>query len=245
MIASLPMYDQPSQRAANDALWSRIRAALGYGPERLTRSDDLWAQWTAPDLLMSQTCGLPFRARLHDRVALVGTPDHGLEGCPPGHYNSVIVVRKGGGISAPQELAGKTMTYNEALSQSGWAAPGAFLQAHGLTPGALVQSGAHQASAELVAKGRADFAALDARAWQIFEEHTQLGESLAVIARTEPTPALPYITAQGNDAAEILTAFQAGLDALPDTERRRLAIRSVLHIPAADYLAQPIPAPPG
>jgi len=244
VIASLPMYDQPSQRAANDALWAQIRAALGYGPEQLTRGGDLWAQWTAPDLALSQTCGLPFRAKLHDRVALVGTPDYGLAGCPPGYYNSVIAVRSGSGLTAPEELAGKRMAYNEALSQSGWAAPCGFLEAHGVTPGALVQSGAHQASAEMVAEGAADFAALDARAWQIFEEHTELGEKLTVIARTEPTPALPFITAQGGDTGAIRSAMQAALDALPERHRQRLGLRSVLHIPAEDYLALPIPAPP-
>lgn len=244
MIAALPMYDQPSQREANDAFWAQIRTTLGYGPERLTRGGDLWAQWTAPDLVLSQTCGLPFRARLHERVALVGTPDYGLEGCPPGYYNSVIAVRSGSGLTAPEELAGKTMAYNEALSQSGWAAPSAFLEAHGVPPGALVQSGAHQASAEMVAESAADFAALDARAWQIFQEHTELGDKLTVIARTEPTPALPYITAKGGDTEAIRAAMQAALEALPKRHRQRLGLRSILHIPAADYLALPIPAPP-
>ena len=244
MIASLPMYDQSSQRAANDAFWAACRAALGHGPERLTRGGDLWAQWTAPDLVLSQTCGLPFRAELHDRVALVGTPDYGLEGCPPGYYTSVIVVARGSGLAAPEDLAGKTMAYNEALSQSGWAAPCGFLDAHGVTPGALVQSGAHQASAEMVARGAADFAALDARAWQIFEEHTELGEKLTVIARTEPTPALPYITARGGDTEAIRAAMQAALDALPARHRQRLGLRAILHIGAEDYLALPIPPPP-
>ena len=80
MIAHLGMYAVP---AANEALWMQTRCALGYGPDRLTQSDDFWQIWQDPDLLFSQTCGYPFRARLHKQVQLIGTPDYGLPGCPP------------------------------------------------------------------------------------------------------------------------------------------------------------------
>ena len=63
-------------------------------PEGLQRDpDDLWSQWTSPDLVFSQTCGFPYRARLHGSVTLIGTPDFGVEDCPPGYYRSVLVAR--------------------------------------------------------------------------------------------------------------------------------------------------------
>ena len=68
MIASLPMYDMPHLRGAHDRYWTAIRDALGYGPDALTRGGDPWAEWQSPDLLLGQTCGLPYRARLHDKV---------------------------------------------------------------------------------------------------------------------------------------------------------------------------------
>ena len=95
MISYLGFYDMAPVQHANDAFWSLIRQHLGCGPERMTRPDDLWPLWRSPDLLLGQTCSLPFRQHLHPDVTLVGTPDFGLPGCPPGHYRSLMVVREG------------------------------------------------------------------------------------------------------------------------------------------------------
>jgi ABC-type phosphate/phosphonate transport system substrate-binding protein len=56
-------------------------------------------------------------------VTYVGTPDYGVEGCPPGHYRSVFVVRADDRAPKPADFDGARFAYNEALSQSGWAAP--------------------------------------------------------------------------------------------------------------------------
>ncbi len=96
MIASLPMYDRPSTRAANDRLWQgirdRLRVAGQPAPEALTRSGSPWDHWQHPELILSQTCGLPYRAQLVGQVTLIASPVHDLD-CPPGHYFSVIVAR--------------------------------------------------------------------------------------------------------------------------------------------------------
>ena len=89
MIAALGMYDRPETAAANDALWALIRDGLRArgmdAPEVLTRgAGAYWPAWESPDMLLSQTCGLPFRARLHEKVTLIGTPDYGVEGCALG-----------------------------------------------------------------------------------------------------------------------------------------------------------------
>ncbi|MCX8955299.1 hypothetical protein OU790_17900, partial [Ruegeria sp. NA] len=73
MIAMLGMYDMPEVQAANDRFWGLIRAHLGYGPEQLTRDADVWQVWLDPELVLAQTCGMPYRTRLHGRVQLVGT----------------------------------------------------------------------------------------------------------------------------------------------------------------------------
>ena len=98
MIASLPMYDRPDLAHQTAALWELIRDALRAegvaAPDTLTPAPaDLFQHWQVPDLVLSQTCGFPYRTRLHGHVTLIGTPDYGLEGCPPGHYRSVIVAR--------------------------------------------------------------------------------------------------------------------------------------------------------
>ncbi|NJM84477.1 MAG: hypothetical protein HC844_20340 [Tabrizicola sp.] len=99
MIASLAMYDFGPAVAANDRLWAGIRDGLradgAAAPEGLTRGvEAFWPAWEDRDLVLSQTCGLPFRMKLHDRVTYVATPDYGVEGCPPGHYRSLFVARK-------------------------------------------------------------------------------------------------------------------------------------------------------
>jgi ABC-type phosphate/phosphonate transport system substrate-binding protein len=204
---------------------------------------DFWDIWQSSDLLLAQTCGLPYRSRLHDKVTLVGTPVYAIPDCPPGHYYSVIVAHK----SAPSdiaEFAKARLAYNEALSQSGWAAPTQHLAKLGLRPKALLETGAHVKSAQAVAEGRADIAGLDVVTWQLIERHDDFAKDLQVIARTEPTPVLPLITAQDRDPEPLFTAVEQAITTLDDGEKAALFLQAITRIPKADYLAQPIPTPP-
>lgn len=245
MIAHLGMYDRPETAAANDRFWALVRSHLGEGPDALTRGADFWEVWHDPDLLLSQTCGMPYRTRLHGKVTLVGTPDYGLEGCPPGHYCSVFIARADNQIG--QDLAafeGARFAYNEAVSQSGWAAPRTHMTNRGIEPGSLVQSGGHLLSAQAVAEGRADFAALDALTWELIREHDGFAADLIELERTEPTPTLPFITAKDRDPGPLFAAVSAAIADLDDADRALLHLKGVLAIPAGDYLAVPTPAAP-
>jgi len=164
VIASLGMYDRAETAGANDRLWAGIRDGLRArgiaAPEALTRGEHAyWDAWQSPDLVFSQTCGYPFRARLHGSVTLIGTPDYGLPDCPAGHYYSVFVAR----AEDPRDLAALATTrfaFNEDLSQSGWGAPQNHAVAHGLPPfRPAVRSGGPRLSALARAEGRADFPA--------------------------------------------------------------------------------------
>jgi len=244
MIASLPMYDRPETAAANDRLWQGVRARLGAGPERLTRDGDPWEHWQSPELLLSQTCGLPYRSRLYDKVRLVGTPVCDLPGCPPGQYCSVFVVRRDDSRDDPREFAGAVLAYNEALSQSGWAAPQAWAVERGGVFTETLRTGAHANSARAVAEGRADIAALDALSWRFMARTDRFAEGLRVIGRTDPTPALPWITAATRDPAPIRAALSATLAALSPEDRDTLGISGLVEIAPDEYLALPIPVPP-
>ena len=245
MIASLGMYDMAPVQAANDRFWSLVRAKLGYGPDRLTRDRDLWEIWQSPDLLLAQTCGMPYRTRLHDEVALVGTPDYGLDGCPPGYYRSVLVVRADDPRQSEDAFAGARFAYNEPVSQSGWAAPMVHLRARGVQMGELVQTGAHVASAQAVADGRADLAGLDALTWALMGDHAKVTQRLRVLASTEPTPGLPYITARNRDAQAIATALREAISELTAQDRAALYLRGLIAIPAEAYCAVATPPAPG
>ena len=245
MIAHLGMYDRPETAGANDRFWSLIRAHLGNGPEALTRDADFWDVWHSPDMLLSQTCGMPYRTKLHGHVNLVGTPDYGLEGCPPGHYCSVFVARRDNAIGTSlADFAGARFAYNEAGSQSGWAAPKTHMMGLGIEPGALVQSGGHALSAKAVLEGAADFAALDGLTWELLREHDPSSAELIELERTKPTPTLPFITATSQDAAPIFAAIKSAISDLSPEDRATLHLKDVLAIPADDYLAVPNPPAP-
>ncbi|KAA2313184.1 hypothetical protein DL237_15660 [Pseudooceanicola sediminis] len=244
MIVSFQMYDRPETAPVYDRLWQATRNALGYGPAKVTRDSDLWHTWQNPDLLIAQTCGLPFRSRLKDRVTLIGTPDPGLPGLPPGQYHSLIVVHRDAPARSFADLAGLRFAYNEAGSQSGWAALAAHAALHDIPLGPLLPTGSHAASARAVADGGADAAALDRLTWHLLEAFEPFAGSLRVIARTQPTPALPLITALGRDPAPLRTALSAAISVLSPAERTLIGFQRLVAIPDAEYFAIPLPPVP-
>lgn len=239
MIASLPMYDTPATRDANDRLWQGIRERLGKGPTSLEHDVDPHVQWLATDLVLSQTCGLPYRTELAGKVQLVGTPDYGVEGCQPGYYNSCIVVRKDDPRSDLSQFEGARLARNDVRSQSGWAAIERHLARLGLTfsfEDSVLDTGAHADSARAVSEGKADLAALDAVTWALLCRDTDIAEGLRVLDRTVPTPGLPFITSLGEDPAAVFNAVSTAIQDLSPEDRETLRLKSLVSIPHASYL---------
>lgn len=248
MIASLGMYDRAETAGANDRLWAALRDGLRArglaAPETLTRgAGAYWQAWQDPALVFSQTCGFPFRAKLHDKVTLIGSPDYGLKGCPPGFYCSVFVARKDDPRRLP-EFQGARFAYNEALSQSGWAAAQNHAAAMGFHFAPLVETGSHRASALAVAEGRADLACLDALTWRMLQRWEPAVAGLREVATTAPTPALPYIAAKGADGEATFAALVEAVAALSPDDRDILSLKGVTRIAVERYLAVPTPPTP-
>jgi len=236
MIAALPMYDAPGQRPVNDRLWAEMRKHLPFEtPEHLTRDVDLWDIWRSPDLLFAQTCGLPYRARLHDTVTLIGAPDHRLPGVPAGQYQSVIVMRAGDPID---EVTGLRLAINDPLSQSGWA----VVAGEAMTPTEL--SGSHAASARAVLDGKADVAAIDASTWRHLCSVDEALEDLTVIRKTPPGPTLPFITAKPEQARALYSALELAFTTLSDSDKSTLGMYGIVPAQPGDYLRLPIPEAP-
>lgn len=238
MIASLPMYDWPEMQADTDALWESLRDHLSAAqvdmPATLTRGEDPWSHWLDPSLALSQTCGLPFSAKLAGRAALVGAPDYDLPDCPKGTYRSVVIARTKG--AEVMDLKGAKFAYNMRESQSGWAALDRVLaiEAHF---GELVQSGAHRNSILSVAEGQADCAAIDAVSWAMAQRVEPAAAKVHVIAVTPPTPGLPYITGLANEAKvkAMAGAVSLAIAALPDAVRSALQLRGFKEWAVEDY----------
>lgn len=250
MIASLAMYDAGPAQAANDRLWALARDQLAVrgiaAPEELTRGEGAyWPAWQSPDLVLSQTCGFPYRALLHGTVTLIGAPDHGLQGCPRGHYRSVLVARGDDPRTGFEAFADAPLAFNEDLSQSGWAAPANLAADLGIRLAPRLRTGSHRASAAAVAAGQADLAALDAVTWAMMQEDGDPSVALLrVVTETPPTPALPYIAGPGADAATLFAALDAAIAALDPDDRETLHLRGLVALPAEAWLAVPIPPPP-
>lgn len=235
------MYDWPEVAPATDRLWAGMRDELRRAgipaPVALLRGRDPHAVWTAPDLLVAQTCGYPFSTSLSGRVGLIGTPAYAI-GTPPGRYLSVLVTRSGASTPTLEELAAGTMAFNGPDSQSGFRAPQTLFRQAGLAmPARTVETGAHRASIRAVAAGRADFAAIDAVSWQLALRHEPAARRLSVAAETAETWGLPLITAAANAAAAplLLECIAGGIAALDRAGRDMLMIEGIVATTAADY----------
>ena len=246
MVASLSMYDRPELATAHqrfwDLIWHRLHSHGIAAPQTLSQHDDVMTVWTDPALVLSQTCGMPYRKFLHGKVNLVGTPDYRLKDCPAGHYNSTIVVRKNDPRTTLQDYDLATFAFNEENSQSGFAAPLNHGAATGVTFPNRIQSFGHVFSAQMVASGKADIAALDAVTWRLIERYDAFANDLRVLQITAPTtPVLPFITSTHNDPELVFDAVEQGIAQLSDTDKATLGLYGIIKIPATEYLAVPNP----
>ena len=238
MIAHLPMYDVPANRAAHRRLWQSLQDHLPNAPNFTPPSEDFMVDWLNPELYLSQTCSLPYRAALHGQGQLIATPDNQIPNCPPGYYCSVLLARQG---AVPNLAANDfTLAYNEPLSQSGWAAP----QSIGLTGATALQTGGHAASARAVLEGRADLAAVDALTWHFLTRDWDKAAGLVVCATTPATPTLPYITALSQNAAALREALRQAILSIGPKDQQTLQIFDLVEINAETYLQLPLPPAP-
>lgn len=209
MIAALPMYDWPEERAATDALWSDLRARLpGLAlPPALTRDRDLYDLWRDPALILSQTCWGPLSLGLSQHLRVLAQPDYGdVAGGRGPFYRSAIVARQGvaapvpDGPGAALPAMGGRLAFNSRDSLSGWLSLVADAGDPGGWASGLVQTGGHRDSVRAVAQGRADLAAIDCRSWASALRHEGCAQGLVVIGWTAERPGLPYVTARATDA---------------------------------------------
>ncbi len=249
MRAALTMYDLPEVKRHTDALWTAFAESLrdqGVDdvPSALERPANLQAFWTAPDLLLSQTCGYPLTHALSGKVRVVATPSYDAQGCSGADYSSVVVTREDGPDSVAA-LRDKTVAFNSRDSQSGYAALRAWIAPHakdGRFFASSTQTGAHAASLAAVRDGAADVCAADAVTFALLKRHRPDNvEGLRIIDTTQPAPGLPLITALANDATTI-SRIRTALDTvatqphLADT-RDALLLRGFEHLPARAYKA--------
>ncbi|MEL7180224.1 MAG: PhnD/SsuA/transferrin family substrate-binding protein [Pseudomonadota bacterium] len=245
MIASLPMYARPSNRAAHDALWALIRDGLRdrglAAPDSLDHDTSHMAGWARDDLVLSQICNLPYRARFKDQVTLIGAADYGLDGCAPGYYRSVFVMRADSAAQCPQEMAQDRFVCNEQLSQSGYGAAQLWADRHGFQFRLHAETGSHNASIAAVADSTADIAAIDAQTWLIETAENPLTAQLKVIGHTDQSPGLSFITCKGQDPKPHFDAIAEAINTLTPQDTTILGLKGIVALPQSAY---DLPIPP-
>lgn len=242
-VASLGMYDMPFVAEANDVLWTAIAGHLVAAevtgvPERLDRSRPLDAIWRDENLLLAQTCGYPLVTTLACVVTPVAIPIYRWPGCDGPLHRSVLVVAAAASYAALSELRGRRVAIN------GWDSnTGMNLLRHRVAPladgrpffAAVIETGAHLASAAAVASGAADVAAIDAVTYALAQRHApHLTAGLRVIGETAPSPSLPFVTRAGaapRDVALLCDALSTAI-ASPAFAAGRAALGLVGIVPA-------------
>lgn len=242
-VATLSMYDWPEQQTYSDQFWGHLREALRQrdfdAPETLERGADPQQLWLAPNLVLGQACGLPYTQLLRGKVSLVGTPAYDID-CGAGAYYSVLVVREDNPAQGLADLSGGTLAVNDRMSQSGHAAVLHALSQVTDNPAFFEQTlvtGAHRASIQAVAAGKADIAGIDAVTWELAKRYEPAVRDLRVLARTEPTPGLPYITAPRpqRQVDRIHRAVIEAMAALDEETREALLLIGFSTAENADY----------
>jgi ABC-type phosphate/phosphonate transport system substrate-binding protein len=245
MIASLPMYARPSNRAAHETLWALIRDALRTrgvtAPDALDHDIDHMDSWAHADLVLGQICNLPLRAVFMDKVTVIGASDYGLDGCPPGYYRSNFVVRNDCPAQDPTAMFDANFVCNEPLSQSGYGSAQLWARTHGNQFKLSARTGSHRASIAAVANGTGDIAAIDAQTWRIECAENPQTAALKVIGHTAPTPGMTFITRKGQDPQPYLQAITTAIGQLPDDAAQILGLKAIVALGATAY---DLPFPP-
>jgi ABC-type phosphate/phosphonate transport system substrate-binding protein len=241
-VAFLPMYAVRGAQVHAEALWNSLRDAIRSGgidaPEQVAHFAPRLEGWLHPDLILGQTCGLPYMTKLCNSVELVGTPDYGVEGCPPGFYHSTLVVSSVDPRTRLSEFSGCALAVNGKDSQSGYGAimlASAPYAREGRFFRRAIHTGSHEASMRLVARGLADIAAIDSVTWRMSRRFDPETAGLKEIGTTEPTPGLPFIAAAGKPVAKLFDAVRTGITALPKATRQAFGLRDVLPLQKRDY----------
>ncbi|GGB86867.1 phosphate/phosphite/phosphonate ABC transporter substrate-binding protein [Pseudoduganella buxea] len=241
--AALPMYNVSSRLGrAYEKLLAAWLAQAGVADDvAIARDVALPDFWTRPDMLVSQTCGYPYIATLHGKVALLATPCHELPGCTGSDYASAMIVRADRGIATLDQARGLVAAVNDRHSNSGM-----NLLRHAVAPlardgrffGDVKWSGSHAASVHMVREGAADIAAIDCVTFAYLrQEDPAAVAGLAVLQYSAAAPGLPLI-AGGNVPEAWVTRLRGALlapgPALLAT-MRPLRIAAFRHCDAAAY----------
>jgi len=228
-IVSLPWYDLPTTHRALDAFWWVLRKELTQQrisqlPDHLERPMPLDVQWSSPELLLSQCCGLDLRTPAGSMLTPIARPVFADLDVAPGEYFSQIVT------AASIPPIPNRIAINSRSSRSGCAALLEWMSQRGLRPKEILLSGSHANSLTLIRNGKADIAAIDAHSWALLD-HT----GVRIVGRTTSAPSPPFVChrERSADSRAARTALERAVSRAGD----RIGIRGILPTDANLYRA--------
>ncbi len=246
--ACLPWYDFPEYRAETDALWrdwrDRLRAhGIAKVPDRLRRDVDWRSLWTSPALLLSQACGYDAILAYRSRLRIVATPRYAAPGCSGHRYRSWIAVRDTVRADRILDLRGLRCAINSATSHSGMNALRALVAPFSRGSrffSAVIRSGSHERSLDLLRAKRADVAAVDCVAYEMLRRRRPHAlRNVRILTATDPYPAPPYVTSVSMSRYDVLRIRRAILESFLDPAtkdiRQELMISGIEIVPLRAY----------
>lgn len=155
----------------------------------------------AGQVQMAWICGLPYVQRVNrpdPRIELLAAPVmRGARYADRPVYYSDVVVHRDSGFRRFADLRGATWAYNEPGSQSGYNVVRYHLAVLGEATGyfgQVMESGAHQASLQMILDGRIDASAIDSTVLEEeFRRDPSVRSRLRIVDTLGPSPIPPWI----------------------------------------------------
>jgi len=234
---SLPMYNVTPQHAVlwrsllSDCLVAYSRAV---GPVDVSIADapdgELLPHWRREDLLLSQTCGYPYRMLgLADEVQLITTPLFDAPGCEGPRYRSTLVVSTSAWEHGATTLAacrGLRAACNSVDSHSGMNALRHAVAPHardGRFFSSVLWTGSHAATLQALSSGAADVGAIDCVTLALLRDAGFAPlRGVRTIGMTASAPGLPLIASRAlsdHQAEALSDALDEAHAAAPERSR--------------------------
>lgn len=201
---------------------------------------DFPSRWLSPELLLSQTCGYPLVTSLRGKVRLIGRPSYELPHSSGGYHCSLILCRTNSPITDLAGFSGSHGLINADDSNSGMnlfrhtlskVKEGRFFSTVSFT-------GAHRESIRRLKNHEGDLASIDSVTYDYLDKfQPEELKGLKIIARSDVSPCLPYITSvlrTEDEVSKIRFAMNEALKQLPEVAQD-LAIKEVLPASEEDY----------
>ena len=188
LVASLPWYDHAITQPALDRFWDAMAQFLkAQGcrqvPADLQRRVDARLLRQSPRLMLSQCCGPDLFTTEGADLSVIGRPVFADLDCQQGYYHSHIVACK------PELHSPVRVAVNSLSSRSGYLALLEWTQAHDTNISSVQVSGSHLNSLQLLTRGQADIAAIDAHVINQYK----LTIDLPILGTSQAAPAPPFV----------------------------------------------------